>query len=263
MPANLPVSPNAATIQGASPDGATGYPVAVVPAAGAAPFDVNILAGGGGAVTIADGADVCEGATTDAAVASDAAGTVNAHLRGLVKILSDVWNSAKHWLKVSINNADPLTVADFVGFPDTPNILAFGYRFNRRRNQFAREEGNNHRLLLTSAARTTTQVVTDIFQPTKRSLVLVVYVTAPGTGTLTPSIQIREDIFGTYQTIWTAAAAIPATPGYYLYYFADGAGAGGAYTEVIPRGLPQDYWQLTLTKSDGTLWTFGAGVGYS
>lgn len=41
--------------------------------------------GGGGAVTVADGADVAEGATTDAAVTTDAAGTVSGKLRGLVK----------------------------------------------------------------------------------------------------------------------------------------------------------------------------------
>ncbi len=44
--------------------------------------------GSGGAVTIADGADVVQGAIADTAVSTDAAGTVNAHLRGLVKLLS-------------------------------------------------------------------------------------------------------------------------------------------------------------------------------
>lgn len=48
--------------------------------------------GGGGAVTVADGADVAEGATTDAAVDTDAAGTVNAHLRGLVKRIAAAFN---------------------------------------------------------------------------------------------------------------------------------------------------------------------------
>jgi hypothetical protein len=41
--------------------------------------------GGGGPATIADGADVAEGATTDAAVTSDTTGTVSGKLRGLVK----------------------------------------------------------------------------------------------------------------------------------------------------------------------------------
>lgn len=41
--------------------------------------------GGGGAVTIADGADVNAGSTTDAAIVSDANGTLSGKLRGLVK----------------------------------------------------------------------------------------------------------------------------------------------------------------------------------
>lgn len=41
--------------------------------------------GGGGPATIADGADVAEGATTDAAVITDVSGTVSGKLRGLVK----------------------------------------------------------------------------------------------------------------------------------------------------------------------------------
>lgn len=51
-------------------------------------INVNVAAGGGGgggAMTVADGADVAEGATTDAAVVTDANGTVSGKLRGLVK----------------------------------------------------------------------------------------------------------------------------------------------------------------------------------
>lgn len=65
----------------------------------------KIASAGGGAVSIADGADVAEGATTDVAVVGDNAGTVSAKLRGLNKILADVWSSGSHWLQVSIQNA--------------------------------------------------------------------------------------------------------------------------------------------------------------
>lgn len=75
----------------------------VDPAAGAAGSSGG--GGGGGAVTIADGADVAEGVTTDAAVVGDNAGTVSAKLRGLSKILNDVWDSVNHWLGVSVKNA--------------------------------------------------------------------------------------------------------------------------------------------------------------
>jgi hypothetical protein len=61
--------------------------------------------GGGGAVTISDGSDVSEGATTDAAVAGDNDGTIQSKLRYLNKVLADIWVSASHYLKVSIQNA--------------------------------------------------------------------------------------------------------------------------------------------------------------
>src|SRR4051812_4626031 len=52
-------------------------------------------ASGGGAATIADGADVAEGATTDAVVAAGAAGTVSAKLRRLTTDL-DAFKTANH-----------------------------------------------------------------------------------------------------------------------------------------------------------------------
>lgn len=45
------------------------------------------------------------GAVADVAITSDVNGTISAKLRGLVKILADVWDSVNHWLKVSITNA--------------------------------------------------------------------------------------------------------------------------------------------------------------
>ena len=56
--------------------------------------------GGGGPATIADGADVAEGATTDAAIVTDVNGTVSGKLRGLVKIFASVWDSPNGRLKV-------------------------------------------------------------------------------------------------------------------------------------------------------------------
>ena len=47
---------------------------------------VTIIAGGGGAATIADGADVTQGAIADAAVTTDAPGTISAKLRGLITL---------------------------------------------------------------------------------------------------------------------------------------------------------------------------------
>ncbi len=70
------------------------------PVATANPLPVTTVGGGGGAVTIADGADVAQGALADAAVTGDSAGTISAKLRGLLKILTAVWDSVNGRLKV-------------------------------------------------------------------------------------------------------------------------------------------------------------------
>lgn len=54
------------------------------------------------AATIANGDDVALGATTDAAVTTNTTGTISAKLRGLVAILSNVWNSTTSRLKVEL-----------------------------------------------------------------------------------------------------------------------------------------------------------------
>jgi hypothetical protein len=66
---------------------------------------VTVLPGGGPtAVTIADGADTAEGSTTDAAVTGDNPGTISAKLRGLLKIITNVWDSLNSRLNVAVQN---------------------------------------------------------------------------------------------------------------------------------------------------------------
>ena len=60
----------------------------------------KIASAGGSAVSIADGSDVAQGATTDAAVTSDVNGTLSGKLRGIVKILASVWDSVNGRVKV-------------------------------------------------------------------------------------------------------------------------------------------------------------------
>lgn len=61
------------------------------------------FSGGGGASTIADGANTVEGSTTDSANTTGAAGTISGKLRGLVTILANVWDSVGAQLKVTLN----------------------------------------------------------------------------------------------------------------------------------------------------------------
>lgn len=61
--------------------------------------------GGGGASTIADGADVNAGATTDAAVSGDANGTLSAKIRQLNRIFTLVWDNVNNRINVNIGNS--------------------------------------------------------------------------------------------------------------------------------------------------------------
>lgn len=57
--------------------------------------------------SVADGANVVLGTTTDAAVTTNTIGTVSGKLRGMVAILASVWNSTLNSLKISlISNGD-------------------------------------------------------------------------------------------------------------------------------------------------------------
>lgn len=89
-----------------------GWPVSVTTQPGET-LDVNIMGGGGGAVTIADGADVNSGSTTDAAVVGDSPGTISAKLRGISRILDDVWDPPNSRLNVAVQNTVAVTGGPF------------------------------------------------------------------------------------------------------------------------------------------------------
>lgn len=94
----------AARVQGAGPLGTEGDPIGVVVESvsgcvpvegcpGGDPVEVAIVSGGGGAVTIADCADVAQGCVNDASVIGDNPGTVNAHLRGVTSTISGIFGT--------------------------------------------------------------------------------------------------------------------------------------------------------------------------
>lgn len=70
-------------------------------------LNVHVQAGGvgGGAMTVADGADVVEGSLADAKVVGDNSGTVSAKLRGLNYLLALVVNTVSGFLRTSTKTA--------------------------------------------------------------------------------------------------------------------------------------------------------------
>src|SRR2546428_3490569 len=71
-------------------------------------------------IQIPDGSDLNAGAIADAAVTTDVNATLSAKLRGLVKIIGNVWDSGNTLLRVGIQNAT-LAVTQS-GVWDTRNI---------------------------------------------------------------------------------------------------------------------------------------------
>jgi hypothetical protein len=114
--ATLLIRSDAASPGGASGGGGAGSDVNLIEVGGAAvalgqgvsaasipvvlPSDFS-----GMAVTVANGADVALGATTDATVQGNNTGSVSARLRGISVVLNDVWDDIGNFLKVSIQNA--------------------------------------------------------------------------------------------------------------------------------------------------------------
>ena len=70
------------------------------------PVYVDDVSGGGGAATIADGADVTQGAKADApaTTATTDPWTVVSLLKGLLKIFLDIWNGTTHAIGVTFTN---------------------------------------------------------------------------------------------------------------------------------------------------------------
>ena len=67
--------------------------------------DVNIVGGGGGPVTIADGADAAEGAKADsAATDSTSSWSVVSLLKGILAGILDIWNKTTHAWAVTFTN---------------------------------------------------------------------------------------------------------------------------------------------------------------
>jgi hypothetical protein len=138
------------------------------------------------------------------------------------------------------SSAGQLGAADF---------LFNGSTWDRFRN-------NSDGSLIASAAYTTTQNSADQTNYNGRRLELFINVSSAGTGSVTPSLQVKDSISGNYFTVWTAAAPLTAN-GQYVYYFADGA-AGSSCTETHGFGLPARSWRLVMTANNANSMTYSA-----
>lgn len=122
------------------------------------PLPVEIIGGapGGGASTIADGADINSGSTTDAAVTTDALGTLSAKLRGLIVLFVNFLSrfpaalGANGGLKVEgvaggvsqlVDTELPAAAAlgDAGANPTAPAVAAYGMVFSGSSSNWSRQ----------------------------------------------------------------------------------------------------------------------------
>lgn len=120
-----------------------------------------------------------------------------------------------------------------------------------------RQRGVSALTLLASAARTVTTNSADQTNYNWRGIILMVDVSVIGTGSITPSIQIKDSISGNYKTVWTAAAALVGngTAVYALYPSAVAA----SFTEAAAIMLPRT-WRLALTSNNANAVTASASA---
>lgn len=86
----------------------------------------------------------------------------------------------------------------------------------------------------------------DVTAHNAESLLLMVNVTTVAAGgTLTVSLQGKQQLSAVYFTFWTAEIPIKAT-GTFAYFFANGA-SGGDFTECQAFGLGPRVWRYTTT----------------
>lgn len=110
--------------------------------------------GGGGAVTIADGADVAEGSTTNIAVYGDNPGTVSAKLRGINAILFDVWDDTANSLRVD-DIPERATAGAQVGVTVSTSAVTILASNASAKNRGITNNGSSNIYLGSSAAVTT------------------------------------------------------------------------------------------------------------
>lgn len=139
-------------------------------------------------------------------------------------------------------------------------FLAAVHQANFNGTNYDKSRNNNSLTLLASAARTTNTNSSDQINYNWRGFLLIVDVSSAGTGSITPSIQVKDSISGNYKTIWTAAAALTAN-GTAVYAFYPGANAIGTltYTELVQAFVGRT-WRLVMTHNNANSITYSASA---
>lgn len=254
--------------------------------------------GSGGAVTIANGADVALGTTTDApatAPTTTTAATVISLLKEEVNLLATTPTTPLQVVPsdaTGANNANALIinsgplVASTYGLPVMAYLTArngtvanpvwtlsnigadatngqnaigvgnFRYNGSGGTTGYDREWNNINVTILTSASRTTTQTSADQVNYNGRGIHVVVDTTVIGTGSITLTINGKDNISGKYYTLLSGAAIVTNTTNVYKVFPGAPATSNVSVNDMIPR-----LFQIVVTANNANAATYT--VGYS
>lgn len=157
--------------------------------------------------------------------------------------------------------ANPLWTLSNIGADATngQNALGVGsFRYNGSGGTtgYDREYNNTNVTILTSASRTTTQTSADQINYNGRGLHIVVDVTVVGTGSITLTVNGKDNISGKYYTLLSGAAIVTNSTNVYKIFPGAPATANVSVNDMIPR-----LFQVVVTANNANAVTYT--VGYS
>lgn len=204
------------------------------------------------------------GAATDAAVSTDADGSINAHIRGLVKLFAGTLFDATNQLRVSLygqksNPGDAAirirTPADSLTPIDSISVISASGLYNGSTLDLLRN--NVEGIALASAVRNSTTNSPDIVNYNHKGIAVILNVTsASGTGGLQIRVQAKDPVSGNYVTGInpppTAVTTVTTTmievyPGISSPNF-------NGYSYALPRTF-----RISITHVDSSNYTYSVG----
>jgi len=146
---------------------------------------------------------------------------------------------------------------DGISNPFVYDIFALGAAFNGASWDRVRSVGAL--ILLASAARTVTTNSADQINYNWRGAHIIVDISSAGTGSITPSLQVKDSISGNYKTIWTAAAALTGN-GTYVYEVYPASLGSASFTEVVQAIIGGRTWRLAMVHNNANTITYSASA---
>lgn len=166
-------------------------------------------------------------------------------------VVAQIYSASGSAINIGTPNSDSQSTSNQSLWAATFGHLFDGTTWNRNRN-------NNALTLLSSAARTTLTNSSDQINYNWRGFILTVDVSSAGTGSITPSIQVKDVISGNYTTVWAAAAAL-TTNGTRVYEIYPTALSAASFTEVVQMMVGRT-WRLAMVHNNANAITYSASA---